>query len=131
MQRIMLKSKIHRATVTDANVEYEGSITLDRDLMDAADLVPYEEVHVWNVANGERVVTYVIEGERGSGTVCINGAAARRVHRGDVVIIACYAQYDELELAGFKARIVSVDGKNGIIRTERSWYGDNHIGHTP
>lgn len=116
MQRIMLKSKVHRATVTDANVDYEGSITLDQDLMDAADLKPYEEVHVWNVANGERLVTYAIEGERGSGTVCINGAAARRVHRGDVVIIANYATYEESELKDFTSATVYVDNENRIIR---------------
>lgn len=115
MMRTMLKAKIHRATVTDANVDYEGSITLDRDLMDAADLREYEEVHVWNVANGERLVTYVIEGERGSGTVCINGAAARRVHRNDIVIIACYVLCAEGELEGFSSRAVHVDKRNRIV----------------
>ena len=110
----MLKSKIHRARVTDSNVDYEGSITLDGDLMDAADLTPYEEVHVWNVANGERLVTYAIEGERGTGTVCINGAAARRIHRGDTVIIACYAQYDKSELKEFKSKTVYVNNENRI-----------------
>ncbi len=114
MLRTMMKGKIHRASVTDANVDYEGSITIDRDLMEAAGLIPYEEVHVWNVANGERLVTYVIEGERGTGTVCINGAAARRIHRGDVVIIACYATYDEKELAEFKSTAVHVDRENRI-----------------
>lgn len=114
MLRTMLKSKIHRATVTDANVDYEGSITLDKNLMEAADLKPYEEVHVWNVANGERLVTYAIEGGRGSGTVCINGAAARRVHRGDVVIIACYSTYDDAELDVFNSRSIYVDGNNWI-----------------
>lgn len=114
MFRTMLKSKIHRATVTDSNVDYEGSITLDKDLMEAAGLIPYEEVHVWNVANGERLVTYAIEGERGTGTVCINGAAARRIHRGDIVIIACYASYDESELKDFKSRAVFVDRENRI-----------------
>jgi len=112
----MLKCKIHRARVTDSNVDYEGSITIDRDLMDAAGLVEYEEVHVWNVGNGERLVTYVIEGERGSGTVCINGAAARRVHRGDIVIVACYAQYDEAEVANFESKTVYVNNENQIIR---------------
>lgn len=114
--RFMMKAKIHRATVTDANVNYEGSITLDRHLMDAADLRPYEEVHVWNVANGERLVTYAIEGEAGSGTVCINGAAARRVHRGDTVIIASYALYDDAELGSFQSRTVYVDATNRIVR---------------
>lgn len=114
MLRVMLKSKIHRATVTDSNVDYEGSITLDRDLMDAAGLIPYEEVHVWNVENGERLVTYVIEGERRTGTVCINGAAARRIHRGDTVIIACYANYNDSELKEFKSKTVYVDRENRI-----------------
>jgi len=118
MQRIMLKSKNHRATVTDANVDYEGSITLDRDLMDAADLKAFEEVHVWNIANGARVVTYVIEGERGSGTVCINGAAAHRVSKGDLVIVANYAFYDESELEGFKSNTVYVNGSNRTIGGE-------------
>ena len=116
MQRIMLKSKIHRAIVTDANVDYEGSITLDRDLMDAADLKANEEVHVWNVANGARVVTYVIEGERGNGRVCINGAAAHRVSKGDLVIVANYAFYDEAELADFASKTVYVDDQNRIVK---------------
>lgn len=120
MFRTMLKSKIHRATVTDANVDYEGSITIDRDLMDAAALAPYEEVHVWNVANGERLVTYVIEGERGSGIVCVNGAAARRVHRGDIVIIACYALYAPEELKDFASGTVYVDRRNRIVRSPAS-----------
>jgi aspartate 1-decarboxylase len=116
MQRIMLKSKIHRATVTDANINYEGSITLDRDLMDAADLKSFEEVHVWNIANGARVVTYVIEGERGSGTVCINGAAAHRAKKGDLVIVANYAFYDESELVDFESKTVYVDAQNRIMK---------------
>ena len=116
MLRRMLKSKIHRAKVTDANVEYEGSVTIDTALMDAADIVPFEEVHIWNVANGERLVTYAIAGKRGSGEVCINGAAARRVHKGDTVIISAYAVYPEEELVNFKPRLVFVDSKNHIIK---------------
>ena len=87
MNRTLLKSKIHRATVTDANLEYEGSITIDEDLMRAADMIEYEQVQVYDVTNGERITTYVIRGEAGSGTICLNGAAAHRVHAGDLVII--------------------------------------------
>lgn len=114
MLRRMLKSKIHRATVTDANIEYEGSITIDAALMEAADISQYEEVHIWNVANGERLVTYAIAGEHGSGIVCINGAAARRVHKGNTIIISAYAVFPEEELSNFKPRMVFVDLKNHI-----------------
>ena len=120
MLRRMLKSKIHRATVTDANVEYEGSVTIDLDLMEAADIVPFEEVHIWNVANGERLVTYAIEGKRGSGIICINGAAARRVHKKDTIIISAYAVYTPEEVVLLKPRVVFVDSKNRII-TKKQW----------
>lgn len=116
MLRRMLKSKIHRATVTDANVEYEGSVTIDENLMEAADIAHFEEVHIWNVANGERLVTYAIPGEKNSGTICINGAAARRVHRGDTIIISAYAVYPENELKDFRPKIVIVDPKNRIAK---------------
>ena len=121
MRRTMCKSKIHRATVTDANLAYEGSITLDPVLMEAADLLPYEQVHVVDCDNGARFETYVIEGERGSGDVCLNGAAARLVQPGDKVIIMSYASYDEAELAGFEPKVVFVDGENRIreARAER------------
>lgn len=115
MIRRMLKSKIHRVTVTDANVEYEGSVTIDSALMEEANISTYEEVHIWNLANGERLVTYAIKGEPGSGIICVNGAAARRVHRGDTVIISSYASYTEEELPNFKPRLVFVDSKNHII----------------
>jgi aspartate 1-decarboxylase len=114
MMRRMLKSKIHRATVIDANLDYEGSITLDRELMDAADLIEYEEVHVWDVTSGARLVTYVIEGERGSGYIAINGAAAHLIKKGDIVIIGSYADYDVDDLAGFCPKKVFVDSKNHI-----------------
>ncbi len=91
MLRTMLKCKIHRATVTEANLHYEGSITIDRTLMDAAGLIEYEQVHIYDVDNGNRFSTYAIEGEPGSGVICLNGAAARMVTKGDLVIIACYA----------------------------------------
>lgn len=114
MWRTMAKSKIHRATVTDANLNYVGSITIDKALMDAADLLPYEQVQVVNVNNGARFETYVIEGERNSGTICINGAAARLACPGDLVIIISYGTYDEKELSGFEPKVVHVDGENRI-----------------
>lgn len=112
MQRVILKSKVHRATVTDADLEYEGSLTLDRDLMDAADLISFEQVHVYNVTNGERFETYIMDGERGSGTICVNGAAARRASIGDKIIIASYAVMDTREAKGYQPKIIVVDGKN-------------------
>ncbi len=115
MMRLMLKSKIHRAVVTDANVEYEGSIAIDGTLMEKANISPYEEVHIWNLANGERLVTYAIAERPDSGIICINGAAARRVHKGDLIIISTYAVYNEDELSRFKPRIVFVDEKNRIV----------------
>lgn len=116
MQRTMCKSKIHRATVTDANLNYEGSITIDEDLMDAADLLPYEKVQIVNNNNGARFETYIIKGKRGTGTICLNGAAARLVQAGDIVIIISYVQVDESELATFKPKILSVDEKNQVTR---------------
>jgi aspartate 1-decarboxylase len=110
----MMKSKIHRATVSEANVDYVGSITVDRDLMDAAGLLEFEQVHVVDVDNGARLETYVIEGERGSGTICINGAAARLVNEGDKVIIISYAMYEEAELATHAPIAVHVNSRNEI-----------------
>lgn len=98
MQIELLKSKIHRVKVTEANVNYIGSITIDEDLMDAAHLVEYEKVHVVNVTNGERLITYVIKGERGSGIICLNGAAAHKANIGDIIIILSYAMLDENEV---------------------------------
>jgi aspartate 1-decarboxylase len=114
MRRRMMKSKIHRATVTDADVHYVGSITIDRELMDEADLLEFEQVAVVDVDNGARLETYVIEGERGSGAICINGAAARLVAPGDRVIIISYADYDEAELARYEPRVVHVDRSNQL-----------------
>ncbi|HNX91987.1 MAG TPA: aspartate 1-decarboxylase [Syntrophomonas sp.] len=114
MFRYMLKSKIHRAVVTDANLNYVGSITLDRDLMDAADIIENEKVTIVNNNNGERFETYVIEGERGSKTVCLNGAAARKVQRGDVVIILTYTLLSNEECKGFKPALVYVNEQNEI-----------------
>lgn len=114
MRRNVLKSKIHRAVVTDANVAYEGSVTIDLDLMEAADLVEYEEVHIWDITNGQRLVTYVIEGNRGSGVVAINGAAAHVIKRGDQVIIGSFVACDENELRDHLVRKVFVDQENHV-----------------
>ncbi|MBW3608352.1 MAG: aspartate 1-decarboxylase [Actinobacteria bacterium] len=116
MQRTMLKSKIHRATVTDCDLHYVGSITIDGDLLDAADILEHEQVHVVDVDNGARFDTYTIARERGSGTVQINGAAARLVHDGDTVIVISYAQYDRAELREYEPRVVHVEaGTNRIL----------------
>ncbi|MDR1779563.1 MAG: aspartate 1-decarboxylase [Tannerella sp.] len=105
----ILKSKIHRVTVTDANLNYVGSITIDEDLMDAAKMVEYEKVHVLDNNNGERFETYVIKGERGTGVICLNGAAARRVQPGDVIIILSYAQVDFEEAKSFRPTVIFPD----------------------
>jgi aspartate 1-decarboxylase len=112
--RMMLKSKIHRATVTDANINYEGSITIDNKLMKAADIIAYEQVHVLNVNNGARFTTYAIEGKEGSGDICLNGAAARLGVRGDLVIILTYTDVPDTQLKDYKPRIVHVNTKNEI-----------------
>ena len=112
MPRTMLKSKIHRATVTEANIEYEGSVTIDRDLMDAADLKQYEQVDIWNCTNGNRLATYVIEGERGSGEICVNGAAAHLMKPMDLVIIASWGQVEDGP--AYEAKRVFVDSANRI-----------------
>jgi len=109
------KSKIHRATITDANLDYEGSLTIDSDLMKAAGIVPFEKVHVVNVTNGNRLETYAIEGKPGKGEICLNGAAAHKGKAGDIVIIICYAMMDSEEYASFKPRVVKVDRNNKIV----------------
>lgn len=114
MIRLFLRSKIHRATVTEANVAYEGSITIDRYLMNAAGLMPYEKVEVYNVDSGSRFETYVIEGLEGSGEICVNGAAARLVSVGDKVIIACYCMLHEGQILTHKPKLVFVDAENRI-----------------
>jgi aspartate 1-decarboxylase len=120
MRRTMMKSKIHRAVVTDANLNYEGSITLDRALMELADLLEHERVHVLNLATGARFETYVIAGDRGSGDVCLNGAAARLVHPGDRVIVISYASYDDAELETYAPKLVTVDERNApVARPEK------------
>ncbi|MEN3584239.1 aspartate 1-decarboxylase [Streptomyces sp. ZYX-F-203] len=114
MLRTLFKSKIHRATVTQADLHYVGSVTIDADLLEAADLLPGELVHIVDITNGARLETYVIEGERGSGVVGINGAAAHLVHPGDLVIIISYAQVDDAEARSLRPRVVHVDRDNRI-----------------
>ena len=116
MRRTMCKSKIHRGTLTGADLHYEGSVTIDAELMDAADILPYEKVHVVNINTGTRLETYAIEGERGSGTLQLNGAAARLGAVGDRVIIISYADYEEAELEKFAPKIVFVDDRNRIAK---------------
>ncbi len=112
MTRTMLKSKLHRVTVTEANLEYEGSVTIDAELMAAADLLPYEKVEIWDCTNGNRISTYVIEGEPGSGEICINGAAAHLVKPLDLVIIASFVQVDEADTKNWTARRIFVGPDN-------------------
>jgi aspartate 1-decarboxylase len=114
MLQYMLKSKIHRATVIEADLNYEGSLTVDRNLMDAVGLYPYERINIYNINNGERFDTYVIEGKAGSGMIGLNGAAARKGLPGDLIIIVSYALYGPEELAGYKPRIVVLDKGNQI-----------------
>jgi aspartate 1-decarboxylase len=114
MLRTMLKSKVHGATVTEANLKYTGSITIDGKLLKAADMLPGERVQIVNLNNGSRVETYTLAGKAGSGTICMNGAAARWAHKGDTVIIISYCQADEEEVRRIKPKIVFVDGKNRI-----------------
>ncbi len=118
MNRTMLKSKIHRARVTGADLHYVGSITIDRDILEAADILEHELVHVLDVDNGARLETYTIAGPRGSGDVTINGAAARLVHTGDTVIVVSYAAYSEAELSAYEPRVVHVDAGNSIVSVD-------------
>jgi aspartate 1-decarboxylase len=118
MNRTMLKSKIHRARVTGADLHYVGSITIDGDLLEAADILEHELVHVLDVDNGARLETYTIAGPRGSGEVTINGAAARLVHTGDTVIVVSYAAYSQAELSDYEPRVVHVDAGNAIVRVD-------------
>ncbi len=114
MQRVMLKSKIHRATVTDANIDYEGSVAIDSALMEAAGIYPYEQVQIYNIANGQRLTTYAIKGERGSGVISINGAAAHLAKKGDLVIIASYCTLSEAESEKHAPVLVYVDENNSV-----------------
>src|SRR5213082_1485626 len=119
MQRTMCKGKIHRATVTQANLNYIGSITIDLDLLEASDIYPYEKVQVVNVSNGSRLETYAIAGARGSGVICLNGAAARLAAEGDIVIIISYGLYDEKEIRSLEPRLVFVDADNRLVEAKQ------------
>ncbi len=120
MKRIMFKSKIHRATVTGADLNYEGSITIDSELLKLADILPYERVDIYNVTNGERFSTYVIPGQPGSGEVCLNGAAARKVQKGDLVIIVSYCELTDEEIKEFAPTVVLVDQENRPVKVSRT-----------
>jgi len=116
MKRTMFKSKIHRATVTHADLAYEGSVTIDEVLMRAADILPYEKVAIWNATNGSRMETYALPGQPSSGVICVNGAAARHAQPGDIVILATFAEgVDEAEAKAWKPTVVRVDGDNRIV----------------
>ncbi len=115
MQRIMLKSKLHRVRVTQSELHYEGSCAIDENLLDAADIKEYQQIDIYNVTNGERFTTYAIRGERGSGMISVNGAAAHKASPGDILIIATYAMYSELELQKFHPQLVYVDERNRIV----------------
>lgn len=118
MNRTMLKSKIHRCRITDSDLHYVGSITVDEDLLDAADIREHEQVHVVDVDNGARFETYTIAGQRGSGEIKVNGAAARLVHTGDTVIVISYASYDEAELQSYEPKVVHVKADNSIVTVD-------------
>ncbi|WP_120494896.1 aspartate 1-decarboxylase [Microbacterium phyllosphaerae] len=118
MRRTMLKSKIHRATVTGSDLHYVGSITVDPDLLEAADILPHEQVHVVDVDNGARFETYTLVGERGSGVIQVNGAAARLVHTGDTIIVISYADYSAEDLVDYEPVVVHVDRSNAIVRVD-------------
>jgi len=120
MKRIMFKSKIHRATVTGADLNYEGSITIDSELLKLADILPYEKVDIYNITNGERFSTYVIPGEPGSGEICLNGAAARKVQKGDLVIIVSYCELSDEEIKDYSPIVVLVDEENRPVKVSRS-----------
>lgn len=119
MKRMMLKSKIHRATVTDASLHYEGSVTIDSLLMQATDIVEWEQVDVYDITNGNRLTTYAISGEPGSGVICLNGAAARLINIGDLVIICSYAEFSEEERLSHVPKIVMVNDKNQIAKRKK------------
>ncbi|MBU1691886.1 MAG: aspartate 1-decarboxylase [Gammaproteobacteria bacterium] len=119
MQRLMLKSKLHRVTVTHSELHYEGSCAIDENLLEAADIREYQQIDIYNVSNGERFTTYAIKALRGSGIISVNGAAAHKANPGDLVIIATYAMYNELELQKFEPELVYVDADNRIVDQRR------------
>jgi len=114
MRRTVLKSKIHRATVTDTNLDYEGSLTIDADLLDAADILPNEQIHVWDVTNGNRIITYALEGPRGSGVIRVNGGGAHLIKAGDLVIIATFTSLRTKDAKKYRPEVVFVDGQNRV-----------------
>jgi aspartate 1-decarboxylase len=119
MRRTMLKAKIHRATVTEADLNYDGSLTVDSTLLEAADILPYELIHVWDVTRGTRLITYAMPGEPNSGKICVNGAGAHLVHVGDLVIVAAFAELEAVEARSHKPTVVLVDDKNRIRKGKR------------
>jgi len=119
MQRMMLKSKLHRVTVTHSELHYEGSCAIDENLLDAADIKEYQQIDIYNVNNGERFTTYAIRAERGTGIISVNGAAARKAAPGDLLIIATYAMYNEIELTKFEPTLIYVDSKNCIVNQQK------------
>ena len=120
MQRMMLKSKLHRVTVTHSELHYEGSCAIDQDLLDAADIREYQQIDIYNVNNGERFTTYAICAERSSGIISVNGAAARKASAGDLLIIATYASFSEIELSKFEPELIYVDARNRIINQSKT-----------
>jgi aspartate 1-decarboxylase len=117
MRRIMMKSKLHRATVTETNVDYEGSLTIDTDLLEAADILPHEQIHVWDVTNGTRLITYALPGPRGSRVMCVNGAGAHLIKTGDVIIIATFAELEDAEARTHMPRVVFLERDNIVKGT--------------
>lgn len=126
MELFLLKCKIHRATVTETHVDYEGSCAIDETLMEAAGLREFEQIHIWNVTNGERLTTYAIRGKRDSGMISVNGSAAHKANDGDLVIIAAYAQMSEAEAEHFRPHLVYVDGENNIREVGRKLANPSH-----
>jgi aspartate 1-decarboxylase len=120
MRRVMMKSKIHRVTVTESNLDYEGSLTIDEDLLEAADILQNEQVHVWDVTNGNRLITYALVGKRGSGMVCVNGAGAHLIKPGDLVIVATYATMKDKDAQRYKPLVVFVDADNRLKKLPKS-----------
>jgi aspartate 1-decarboxylase len=125
--RTMFRSKIHRATVTGADLHYEGSVTIDADLLERADILPYQQVDIWNVTNGERFTTYALAGQRGSGVVCINGAAAHKANKGDLVIIATFGVMSDAEARAWTPTCVFVDGRNRPVDTRGEHAGQAEL----
>jgi len=125
--RTMLRGKIHRATVTGADLHYEGSVTIDVDLLERADIIPYQQVDIWNVTNGERFTTYALAGQRGSGVVCINGAAAHKASKGDLVIIASFGPMTEEEAHAWTPRCVFVDARNRPVELRAEHAGQSDM----